>query len=1503
MKNRLNKNDFSLKTAFKKANHPVHQSILFILFLISLAVFLVLKISDQADKQMRLDLIETTKRINKAIDPSTIKNLRGNQSDLSKPDYQKLKTQLEFSIQLNPRYRYIYIMGRKSNDVLFFYMDTGQPENRADEAFPGKVYKDSPNEILDVYSHKKEIAIGPYTDEWGTFISGIAPIVDPNTNEVIAITGLDVDSTEWSQNVIESILPIAIVLLITIILFIATLLVSITRLRQSLKQRNIALHELKHSKLFKNRVYDCSAIPIIVMEHKNLKIIDCNLAAAKAFAYNSIEQITGKTIVDLSPPNQYDGVSSLEKIQVYFSEANRNELAVFEWLHQKQDGRLWNAEVHLRSFAIDEKKIFQFSLVDISARKKVMTELFQSKELYVKLLKAIPNIIIQTDTEGKIKYVNDQIAQIIGDAPKEELYGKSMFSFIAAQDIERAIENTKRMFTKYIGPKEYTLFYKEKLIQAEVNGEIIRDENNQPLGMVYVLRDITEQKHSEEQVRKLSLAIEQSPVITIITNPEGKIEYTNPKFTHSTGYSFEEIVGKTPNILKSGKQSKEFYAHLWQTIKSGKVWTGEFNNKKKNGELYWEYATISPIKNSKGVITHFLGIKEVITERKLAEDQIAQQNKDLSYLNTFSLELSMLKPEDKLEQFIVSKLMEFTKAEFVTFSEYNTANQRLRLKEFSFQSSSAMKMVGYLINKFKNTEIQVSSEAYKMMTNNIIGPAQSLYDISFGTIPKSVQTTVESLLHIDRYIPVVYLLNGEIYGTSIIGIKRNEKNPEKETLKSFSNIISVAIQRSKAEQNLIKAKDTAEIQSANIKAIIENTSDNIWAFDKNYRILYINKTFQKEFLQVFGILLEPGSSLIESLPESIRPRWKARYDRVFNNEQFFLEDEIKSENGTIYVQVSMNPIVKNGEVIGGSCFGSDITQRKLAELELKKAKEDAEKSKEKLHLMIKNSNDVFVLINDKGEQFFISDAAVKNTGFQIEELLGSYERFIHPDDIETVNKAVEKALIDKNLTVKVQYRHLHKTQGYIWLEGIGQNFLDNPAIQAIVVNVREISSSKETERFLLEAKELAEKNEKKVQKMFIELQSADIETRKVNEKLKALTLSLKQNNKALIQAKKRAEESDRLKSAFLANMSHEIRTPMNAILGFARILKKQPALDDNHKEFIEIIEKSGHQMLSIINDIIDISKIESGTLEVNLHSTSINQQIENVYTLLKLDAKEKGLQIKYLLDLPFGKDEILTDKEKLYAVLINLVKNAIKYTDRGSIEIGYELKLIPKIETEQKAELKVYVKDTGIGIPEDRKEAIFDRFVQADIEDRQARQGTGLGLSISKAYVELLQGKIWVENNESEGSVFYFTIPCTYLNNPMDSNPNILKKEELPKMKKIKVLIAEDDENSSKLLSHSLKDIACEVLKAETGKQAIAMANEHPDLDLILMDIRMPEINGYEATKQIRTFNSKVIIIAQTAYAQAIDQEKSIQSGCNDFISKPIKHDELTKLILKYFRK
>lgn len=378
----------------------------------------------------------------------------------------------------------------------------------------------------------------------------------------------------------------------------------------------------------------------------------------------------------------------------------------------------------------------------------------------------------------------------------------------------------------------------------------------------------------------------------------------------------------------------------------------------------------------------------------------------------------------------------------------------------------------------------------------------------------------------------------------------------------------------------------------------------------------------------------------------------------------------------------------------------------------------------------------------------------------------------------------------------------------------------------------------------------------------------------------------------LVKAKLKAEESDRLKTAFLLNMSHEIRTPLNGISGFAQLFLEPDLSMEEKEQYVNIILGSGQRLMNTVNDIMDIAKINSGQMSLDLSETNINTLLIEILELQRIDSNKKGLGINLYNQLTHKDSSFITDKNKLNTILNNIIGNAVKFTEEGEINIYVEI---------DQNEIVFQIKDTGIGIPKNRLNAIFNSFEQADIMDKKAFQGSGLGLSIAKAYIEKLEGRIWLESEVDKGSSFYFTIP--YQKRISTSKKKNISIKPLHKNKEnLKILIAEDDDVSYQYLSTILKKTDYEILHCKTGKKCIELCHKNRDLDIILMDIKMPEMTGHEATRKIREFNKDVFIIAQTAYALPKDKDLAIEAGCNDYISKPIDKDLLFKLIDEYIQ-
>ncbi|MCX6307983.1 MAG: response regulator [Bacteroidia bacterium] len=460
------------------------------------------------------------------------------------------------------------------------------------------------------------------------------------------------------------------------------------------------------------------------------------------------------------------------------------------------------------------------------------------------------------------------------------------------------------------------------------------------------------------------------------------------------------------------------------------------------------------------------------------------------------------------------------------------------------------------------------------------------------------------------------------------------------------------------------------------------------------------------------------------------------------------------------------------------------------------------------------------------------------TGRTLEQEVGDgWAKGVHPDDVQFCVDTYTKAF-DKRESFSMEYRLMHQSGEYRWLSDMGTpNYNSDGAFIGYIGHCFDITKRKEDEQ-------------------------------------------------ELIRAKERAEESDHLKTAFLQNMSHEIRTPMNAIIGFSGLLENQEFLEDDRKKFIAIIRNSANQLLSVVTDILAISSLEKRQERININIVCINDLLDELHAIFEAQAMEK--KISFILNkTATNKDtEVYTDHTKLTEILTNILTNALKFTHSGEIEFGYNL---------NENNLEFFIKDTGIGIDPAYHEKIFQRFQQGESTVNYVYGGNGLGLSISKGYVELFGGNIWVESELGKGSTFRFTIPYVSAKNILDVDESVIPSEHCNT-----ILIAEDEEYNYLYLKHILAGKHIRLLHAKNGSEAIDMCMANPCINLILMDIKMPVIDGYTAARQIKGFNPGLPIIAQSAYAMAYEKEKFIGSFFDEYIVKPINVNELKMKVGKY---
>jgi len=627
----------------------------------------------------------------------------------------------------------------------------------------------------------------------------------------------------------------------------------------------------------------------------------------------------------------------------------------------------------------------------------------------------------------------------------------------------------------------------------------------------------------------------------------------------------------------------------------------------------------------------------------------------------------------------------------------------------------------------------------------------------------------------------------------------------------------------------IKLRQSKDLHLTSINSI----KDNFFIVNRNYEMVFMNYSMQKIVSRYVGDFDVTGHNIFKIfkfLPERMLNEYKIIFEE---KNEYFSEYEINDGEIKFYIDVTTVPLIEDNEVIYAITSFRDVTEQKIRENEINKLKEFNEN-------IVQNLNDGIAIIKDDNCITFVNPAFCKITGFYRNEILNK----------KWTDLIIDLPLSDFTLPISPYVNDkVFRTEALIKTR--------NKSETSVIITLSPLSHNKDDSYMLL---------------------VTDISDRKLMEK-------------EIIYAKEQAEQADRLKTSFLANMSHEIRTPINSILGFSTLLQKSDLPEDKKTMYFSLINSSSQLLLRLIEDIIDISKIESGLLQIFNEPIDLNELINDVYDYFSANLKSNNKNDIFIKCNSLKNDSIIimSDRLRLKQVLFNLLSNAIKFTNKGYIEFGYNIDI---------NKIVFYVKDTGIGMTSEEINIIFDRFRQVNTHISRKTSGTGLGLAISKSIVELLGGNIYCESEKGKGSVFYFELPY------ITSKTNILKQEKEIDLDNYQlvgytILVAEDDDMNFLFISEILKSFGINVIRAKNGREAVNICLNNTKISAVLMDIQMPELDGLEATKEIRKFLPDIPILAQTAYAFSREKQTSIEVGCNDYLSKPIDPDILIyKLIM-----
>ncbi len=636
---------------------------------------------------------------------------------------------------------------------------------------------------------------------------------------------------------------------------------------------------------------------------------------------------------------------------------------------------------------------------------------------------------------------------------------------------------------------------------------------------------------------------------------------------------------------------------------------------------------------------------------------------------------------------------------------------------------------------------------------------------------------------------------------------------------------------------MAQTREKLQNQTAQLNAIFDSSSHLIWSVNKELDVISFNKNyFDANFIN-HDIITELDSHQAEPFTEkqSFELFWEEKYERAFNGEKLQFEINLKdNQNNIIWKEIHLNPIFTHSNKIEAvSGIAQDITPKKHSELALLK-------SEEKFRNIFESFQDLYFRCNLNGSILMVSPSIYDLMGYQSFEVIGK-----HIDDYYLYNPRAKKILKElkneKNLK-NVEISIVKK----------------NGEVRQCICNVRMVKNNKN-------------------------------EPYEVEGVIRDIT-QLKITNQQLINANEISENSLRVKEQFLANMSHEIRTPMNGIIGMIDLLS-QSNLEPSQEGYVSTLKKSSNILMDILNNILDLAKIEAGRMELKRSTFLLAEIVDKIHALFMPVASTNGVSLHYHINKSLPK-YINTDETRLIQILSNLISNSLKFTKRGgSIDIGFEL-----IETnKQYSFIRVDVRDSGIGISEENQKLLFKSFEQIDNSTTKSYGGTGLGLAISKQLATLLDGQIGVYSNPGLGSTFWFTFKAINATKKQlaleeEKTLDIINKESSSTLLNKMILVVDDNQINREVAGEILKNVGCNVTLANSGKEAIDLAQNH-QFDIILMDIQMPGMDGIETTNKIKglKLDNCPKIIAMTAYAMKEDKERFLKLGMDDYLPKPIR--------------
>ncbi|MBN1598157.1 MAG: PAS domain S-box protein [Bacteroidales bacterium] len=1191
-------------------------------------------------------------------------------------------------------------------------------------------------------------------------------------------------------------------------------------------------------------------------------------------------------------------------------------------------------EILLSSTPIDTSnysKGVTFTALDITRRKQAEEKYLKSAEQYKKLIESAADAIIIADAKtGKIIEVNKKACELTGYS-YSEIEGMH-YSMLHPPEIrEASLKGFSEVVKGNLKISQSEILHKSgEKIPVEINPSSYKNNDGEEL-IIGFFRNLSQrirwQIALEESEMRYKLLFESVKDGIIIIDPEIKqFEYVNPAVCHFLGYTEQELLKKTTQDIHPADEFSSIQKKMNKVI-NGQVSTArDIPCITKEGNRV--YANISANYISFKEKTYLVSFFSDVTEQ--VETHLMLKESEERYKSLVEISPNMIFVINKMGFIYVNptalhnlgynffeELKQFYPLDIVTPKFRDEVEEKIsRLIDYGEQSLIEIQLLRQdkaliyvqctliLITYEKQKAVLISAtditekkfaekfakETEKTIQDIQAGLASKLGEKFFETIIVQLTRTLNAqyafigeidsenqqiinIISICKHGKIlnnfsycstdspsgkviesgVYLLEKGICSTfphdkfftenkieGYIGVSLRDSSGEKVGLlvamydkpimnpERAKSILEIFSARAGAEIERRKSQKELEKFNELFRTITENLPDIILRVDKNLRCIYASKNI----IEYAGIEADDfiGKRITEvDLETDFSENREKDFQEVFNTKEARQTIiTVNTEKGRRILEWRLIPEFDEKGNVGSL-------------LNLIRDITELRHTEEQFNKMFDLSTDLISIVNKKGKFIQINPAFESILGYTQQELIGSSViDLVNPDDKKKTQELMMVKVVKDQGVVRFENRFRCKDGSYKWLSWSSQPLFEKDLVFAIA--------------------------------------------RDVTEQRKAM--------QELVKAKEKAEESDRLKSTFLANMSHEIRTPMNAIIGFSNLLQRDNLPHEKRMYYTRVIQNRSDDLLHIINDILDISKIESGQIKITKREFSAREMLKEIHDefqqKITTDRKNK-IQLKIDNSLTKESDILYNDSLRIKQVLTNLIDNAIKFTEKGEVKFGC---------TGIAGEVVFNVSDTGIGIPVHKREKIFERFRQAEESITRRYGGNGLGLAISKALVNMMGGRIWLESVEDQGTDFYFTIPA---DKPRETKFKV-EKEKIGlniDFSDKKILVVEDDLLSAEFLRILLEGVNAEVTFAYSGGEALILFENKKRFDIILMDIQLPDISGYEVTRRIRKHDTRVPIIAQTAFAMSEDRQKSMEAGCDAYLSKPISSDDLLQIIGK----